>query len=122
MTIFDHAHLVLSDGASFEGTSFGAPGWVSGEVVFNTSMTGYQEVLTDPSYAGQIVVMTYPLVGNYGINEHDFESRAVQVRGFVVREACETPSHWQSTTPKSRSWYSSSGMATICVTVFIFPM
>ncbi len=91
------AHLVLSDGATFEGESFGAPVWASGEVVFNTSMTGYQEVLTDPSYAGQIVVMTYPLVGNYGINEHDFESRAVQVRGFVVREACDAPSHWLST-------------------------
>ena len=65
--------------------------------MFNTSMTGYQEVLTDPSYAGQIVTMTYPLIGNYGVNANDFESRAVQVRGFVVREHCETPSHWQST-------------------------
>src|SRR5439155_17425905 len=81
----------------FEGSSFGAPGRVSGEVVFNTSMTGYQEVLTDPSYAGQIVVMTYPLIGNYGVNPEDFESRAVQVRGFVVREHCTEPSHWQST-------------------------
>ena len=93
----DKAFLILSDGTTFEGVSFGAGGHVSGEVVFNTSMTGYQEVLTDPSYAGQIVTMTYPLIGNYGINANDFESRAVQVRGFVVREHCETPSHWQST-------------------------
>jgi len=91
------AYLVLSDGTVFEGRSFGAPARAAGEVVFNTSMTGYQEVLTDPSYAGQIVAMTYPLIGNYGVNEHDFESRAVQVRGFVVREHCDTPSHWQST-------------------------
>ena len=90
-------YLVLSDGTAFEGVSFGAPARASGEVVFNTSMTGYQEVLTDPSYAGQIVTMTYPLIGNYGVNEQDFESRAVQVRGFVVREHCDTPSHWQST-------------------------
>ena len=90
------AYLVLSDGTVFEGLSFGAPVRAAGEVVFNTSMTGYQEVLTDPSYAGQIVTMTYPLIGNYGINPNDFESRAVQVRGFVVREHCDTPSHWQS--------------------------
>ena len=92
-----NACLVLSDGTTFEGASFGAPGHASGEVVFNTSMTGYQEVLTDPSYVGQIVVMTYPLIGNYGINEQDFESQAVQVRGFVVREHCREPSHWQAT-------------------------
>ncbi|MBI2886096.1 MAG: glutamine-hydrolyzing carbamoyl-phosphate synthase small subunit [Chloroflexi bacterium] len=90
-------YLVLSDGAIFQGESFGAPARASGEVVFNTSMTGYQEVLTDPSYGGQIVVMTYPMVGNYGVNPDDFESRGVQVRGFVVREACEDYSHWQAT-------------------------
>ncbi len=93
----DKAFLVLSDGSVFEGSSFGAPGRASGEVVFNTSMTGYQEVLSDPSYAGQIVLMTYPLIGNYGVNPEDFESKAVQVRGFVVREHCTKPSHWQST-------------------------
>ncbi len=93
----DKAYLVLSDGTTFEGFSFGAPGHVSGEVVFNTSMTGYQEILTDPSYGGQIVTMTYPMIGNYGVNENDFESRAVQVRGFVVREHCESPSHWLMT-------------------------
>lgn len=91
------AYLVLSDGTTFEGKSFGALVRAAGEVVFNTSMTGYQEVLTDPSYSGQIVTMTYPLIGNYGVNPEDFESRAVQVRGFVVREHCNEPSHWQST-------------------------
>ena len=87
------AFLVLQDGSVYQGVSFGAADTAFGEVVFNTSMTGYQEVLTDPSYAGQIVVMTYPLVGNYGTNEHDWESGRLQVRGFVVREECPTPSH-----------------------------
>ena len=90
------AFLVLEDGSSYEGAPFGAAKEAYGEVVFNTTMTGYQEVLTDPSYAGQIVMPTYPLVGNYGINSYDFESRRVQVSGFVVREHCERPSHWQS--------------------------
>jgi carbamoyl-phosphate synthase small subunit len=91
------AMLVLEDGTVFEGYSFGAETPAYGEVVFNTSMTGYQEMLTDPSYAGQIVVATYPLVGNYGINPEDIESKQVQVSGFVVREVCHKPSHWQST-------------------------
>ncbi|MBI4301250.1 MAG: glutamine-hydrolyzing carbamoyl-phosphate synthase small subunit, partial [Chloroflexi bacterium] len=91
------ALLVLEDGTIFQGYSFGAPVRAYGEVVFNTSMTGYQEILTDPSYAGQIVVLTYPLIGNYGINEADFESKKIQVSGLVVRENCPTPSHWQST-------------------------
>ncbi len=90
------AILVLEDGSSYEGHTFGAEAFAYGEVVFNTSMTGYQEMLTDPSYAGQILVLTYPLVGNYGINDHNFESARVQVRGFVVREQCNYPSHWQS--------------------------
>jgi len=77
----------------YEGYSFGADAEVCGEVVFNTSMTGYQEMLTDPSYAGQIVVPTYPLIGNYGTNEEDFESARIQVRGFVVREECPEPNH-----------------------------
>ena len=91
------AALVLEDGSVYKGYAFGAarPGF--GEVVFNTSMTGYQEMLTDPSYAGQIVMPTYPLMGNYGINERDFESRRVQVSGFVVREPCLAPSHAMST-------------------------
>ncbi|MBI4330480.1 MAG: glutamine-hydrolyzing carbamoyl-phosphate synthase small subunit [Chloroflexi bacterium] len=91
------AILVLEDGAVFRGYSFGARTDVHGEVVFNTSMTGYQEMLTDPSYAGQIVVPTYPMIGNYGINPEDTESRRIQVRGFVVREECHQPSHWQAT-------------------------
>lgn len=88
--------LVLEDGTSFAGEAFGAQGQggVLGEVVFNTGMTGYQEVLTDPSYAGQIVVMTYPLIGNYGTLEDEAESRRPWVRGFVVRENCQAPSHW----------------------------
>ena len=91
------AILALEDGAVYEGYSFGADVEGYGEVVFNTAMTGYQEVLTDPSYAGQIVALTYPLIGNYGINTDDFESGGIQVAGFVVREECEKPSHWQST-------------------------
>ena len=91
------AILVLEDGSVHEGHSFGAETTVYGEVVFSTSMTGYQEMLTDPSYAGQVLVPTYPLIGNYGINESDFESRQIQVRGFVVREYCPRPSHWHST-------------------------
>ena len=91
------AILVLEDGSVYEGSSFGAEDNAYGEVVFNTSMTGYQEMLTDPSYAGQILVPTYPMIGNYGINESDFESKQIQVRGFVVREYCPQPSHWQST-------------------------
>jgi len=91
------AILVLEDGSAYQGYAFGAVVRGNGEVVFNTSMTGYQEMLTDPSYAGQIVVLTYPLVGNYGINPDDIESRYIQVSGFVVREHCDEPSHWQST-------------------------
>lgn len=91
------ARLVLENGRIFYGESFGAEGTSTGEVVFNTSMTGYQEILSDPSYCGQIVVMTYPLVGNYGINPHDFEARRSFVRGFVVKEACQYPSNWQAT-------------------------
>lgn len=87
------AYLTLEDGSSFRGEALGAAILGHGEVVFNTSMTGYQEVLTDPSYAGQIVVLTYPLAGNYGINPDDFESRQIQVAGLVVREHCDYPSH-----------------------------
>lgn len=90
------AILVLADGTVYEGYSFGAQTDTYGEVVFNTSMTGYQEMLTDPSYAGQIVVPTFPLIGNYGINEQDSESKRIQVRGFAVREDCVEPSHYLS--------------------------
>src|SRR2546423_13468457 len=90
------AVLYLKNGLRFDGFSFGATGEVMAEVVFNTGMTGYQEILTDPSYAGQMVTLTYPLIGNYGVNEDDFESRKVRVEGFIVREAEEMPSNWRS--------------------------
>src|SRR5438477_7360305 len=90
------AKLALEDGTVYTGRAFGMPGEAVGEVVFNTSMTGYQEVLTDPSYAGQIVTMTYPLVGNYGTTDEDRESRGVQVAGFVVRELTRVPSNFRS--------------------------
>ncbi|HEV2472285.1 MAG TPA: glutamine-hydrolyzing carbamoyl-phosphate synthase small subunit [Chthonomonadales bacterium] len=91
------AILALQNGAIFEGESLGIAGRTEGEVVFNTGMTGYQEVLTDPSYAGQIVALTYPIVGSYGVNTEDFESLRVQVEGFVVREAVDAPSTWRAT-------------------------
>lgn len=90
------AILALEDGNVYTGRAFGATGGQWGEVVFNTGMTGYQEILTDPSYCGQIVVMTYPLIGNYGINREDFESKRSFVRGFVVHEECEQPSNWRA--------------------------
>lgn len=88
-------YLVLEDGSIWEGQAFGATGQRAGEVVFNTGMTGYQELLTDPSYCGQIVVMTYPLIGNYGVNDQDFESRRPFARGFIVREWAQEPSNWR---------------------------
>jgi carbamoyl-phosphate synthase small subunit len=91
------AILVLEDGRSFSGRSFGAVGEVFGEMVFNTSMTGYQEILTDPSYAGQIICMTYPLIGNYGVNPEDVESRRPWAEGFVVKEASRIYSNWRAT-------------------------
>ena len=90
------AILALEDGKFFIGESFGARGTATGEACFNTSMTGYQEVLTDPSYRGQIVAMTQPLIGNYGINSEDDESSQPHVRGFVIEELCEVPSNWRS--------------------------
>jgi carbamoyl-phosphate synthase small subunit len=90
------AVLALADGKIFEGTAFGARGEAVGEVVFNTSMAGYQEILTDPSYAGQMVTMTYPLIGNYGINEADFESASPKATGFIIKELSHIPSNWRS--------------------------
>ena len=90
------AILALEDGRVFHGRSWAAEGEACGEMVFNTSMTGYQEVLTDPSYAGQIVCMTYPLIGNYGVNNEDSESARPWVEGFVVREAARVASNWRS--------------------------
>ena len=90
------ALLVLEDGTVFRGRAFGASARSNGEVVFATAMTGYQEMLTDPSFAGQVLVLTYPLAGNYGINREDVESKRIQVRGLVVHEECREPSHWGS--------------------------
>ena len=90
------ALLALEVGRTFRGRSWAADGEVCGEIVFNTSMTGYQEVLTDPSYAGQIVCMTYPLIGNYGVNRTDSESSRPWVEGFVVREASRLTSNWRA--------------------------
>ena len=92
----ERAILALEDGTWFEGNAFGADADSTGEACFNTSMTGYQEVLTDPSYRGQIVAMTYPLIGNYGINQLDEESERPHVRGFVIEELCEAPNNWRS--------------------------
>ena len=91
------ALLVLSDGTTFRGRSFGAAGEFIGEVCFNTSMAGYQEILTDPSYAGQMVNMTYTLIGNYGINPEDFESDRIYMGGFIIRELSRISSNWRST-------------------------
>ncbi len=93
------AILALADGRSFEGSSFGAEGEAAGEVVFNTSMTGYQEILTDPSYEGQLVAMTYPQIGNVGINPEDVESHKPFVKGFIVKEYTAMPSNWRATQP-----------------------
>src|SRR5437763_12446909 len=90
------AKLALEDGTVYTGRGFGAPGETFGEVVFNTSMTCYQEVLTDPSYKGQIVAMTYPLIGNYGVNHDDRESGKPHIEGFVVRELTRIPSNFRS--------------------------
>ena len=97
MNFSKKALLVLEDGRTFQGASFGAEGETFGEVVFNTSMSGYQEILTDPSYAGQIVGMTYPMIGNYGVNAEDVESRRPWVEGFIVREASRIASNWRAT-------------------------
>src|SRR2546427_3255874 len=91
-----NAILALEDGSLFHGQAFGARASACGEVCFNTSMTGYQEILTDPSYKGQIVTMTYPLIGNYGINPEDVESWRPHVAGFVIRELSAVVSNWRA--------------------------
>jgi carbamoyl-phosphate synthase small subunit len=103
------ALLVLADGRVFEGVGFGAPGEVAAEVVFNTGMAGYQELLTDPSYHGQIVNMTYPLIGNYGVNSEDMESSKIQVSGFIVRELCRWPSNFRSQN-SLENWFIEQGI------------
>ena len=106
------AILALENGTTFIGYSFGAEGEVAGEVVFNTSMSGYQEILTDPSYCGQIVTMTYPLIGNYGVNEDDMEGSHPRVSGFVVKEYCDFPSNFRSTESLG-SWLKKHGIVAI---------
>ncbi len=91
------ALLALEDGRTFDCRSFTGSGETSGEVVFNTGMTGYQEILTDPSYRGQMVTMTYPLIGNYGVNPEDIESDRIQVSGFLVKEYQQFPNNFRAT-------------------------
>ena len=95
LTDYKKAYLILADGTVFEGRSFGAEGSVIGEIVFTTAMVGYQETLTDPSYCGQIVTQTFPLIGNYGVNSDDYESAGSVVSGYIVREYCEEPSNFR---------------------------
>ena len=90
------AILVLADGTVFSGRSIGAKGFSVGEVVFNTAITGYQEILTDPSYCGQIVTMTYPLIGNYGVNDEDIESRSIFASGLIVSEYSRIYNNWRA--------------------------
>ena len=106
------AVLALEDGTTFQGEVFGAPGEVEGEVIFNTSMTGYQEILTDPSYRGQIVAMTYPLIGNYGVNETDVESTRPQAEGFVVKALSPIASNWRMKKPL-QDWLREHGTTAI---------
>lgn len=103
------AVLALEDGSFFLGWGFGSVGEARGEVVFNTGMVGYVESLTDPSYKGQILVQTYPLIGNHGVQEHDFESGGIKVEGYVIRNLCRYPSHWSSSS-SLESWLESEGV------------
>ena len=112
MTTPRSALLVLADGSVFRGRAFGASGERAGEVVFNTAMTGYQEIATDPSYAGQIVCMTYPHIGNYGTNEEDLEAGKPWIEGMVVRELSPVASNFRSTEDLS-SWYARTGVVGI---------
>jgi len=107
------ALLVLEDGTVYIGKSFGKEGTAFGEVVFNTCMTGYQRIITDPSYRGQIVVMTYPLIGNVGFNEEDSESDECQVSGFIVKELCDMPSNWRCR-QDPKSYFEDHGVVGIC--------
>ena len=106
------ASLLLEDGSLYEGYAFGARGDTAGEVVFNTSMTGYQEILTDPSYARQMVTMTYPHIGNYGVNPEDMESGKIHPSGFILRAPCDRPSNWRSE-HSLESWLADSGVVGI---------
>ena len=92
--MFKERYLILNDGSLYQGYAFGHDGESIGEVVFNTSMTGYQEMLTDPSYGGQILISTYPMIGNYGVLEGINESSNIQVKSYVIRDLCEEPFHY----------------------------
>lgn len=94
--MFEKRYLVLEDGTYYTGFKLGADTLTQGEIVFNTAMTGYQETLSDPSYTGQIITFTYPLIGNYGINRDDFESLIPTLKGVVVKEACQAPSNFRA--------------------------
>ncbi|HVO91320.1 MAG TPA: glutamine-hydrolyzing carbamoyl-phosphate synthase small subunit [Terriglobales bacterium] len=107
------AFLALADGKAYEGRAFGAEGEAAGEVVFNTSMTGYQEILTDPSYQGQLVAMTYPQIGNVGINPEDVESRQPFMKGFIVKDYSAQPSNWRATQPL-HEYMKANGIVGIC--------
>lgn len=107
------AALLLEDGTLFRGEAFGARTDTAGEVVFNTSLTGYQEILTDPSYRGQVVTMTCPHIGNTGINLEDMESGRIQAAGFIVREPCAAPSNWRAT-GDLESWLTEAGVVGLC--------
>ena len=109
------AILALEDGKIFKGKSFGADGERFGEVVFNTSMAGYQEILTDPSYKGQILILTYPLVGNYGVPDKKYwESDGIKISGLVVSNYIDTPSHYQSTMTLS-SWLKKENIPALAI-------
>ena len=106
------AYLILSDGTVYEGEGFGAPVSCVGELVFNTGVVGYIETLTDPSYDGQIVMQTFPMIGNYGVIEEDFEGKSA-VKGYVVRELCDTPSNFRSQYPLDK-FLKDNGIPGIC--------
>ena len=103
MELVKNRKLVLANGKVFYGIGFGSKKDVIAEIVFNTSMVGYQEILSDSSYCGQMVCMTYPLIGNYGINEDDYESKSIKMSGFVVREYNDSPSNFRATKTLGRS-------------------
>ena len=110
------AVLALEDGSLFHGEGFGARASACGEVCFNTSMTGYQEILTDPSYKGQIVTMTYPLIGNYGVNRQDVESWQPHVAGFVIRELSPVVSNWRAELLWPNTWSKTASPASRALT------
>ena len=122
-----NAYLLLANGMVFAGQSVGAQGVTVGEVVFSTGMVGFQETLTDPSYYGQIITQTYPLIGNYGMNHDDMESDRIWAKGYIVREACTTPSNWRceetldSIMPSGARALISSAVAKAGITVTLQP-